>query len=45
VLIPALIGYAGIRILVRIMGLLPVALPPRQYFVNGIRDLWTIQRR
>jgi multiple antibiotic resistance protein len=37
-------GETGIRILVRIMGLLLVALT-MQYFVNGIKDLWMIQRR
>jgi len=39
-----LIGETGIRILVRIMGLLLVALA-MQYFVNGITDLGLIPRR
>ena len=42
-LILALMGDAGIRILVRITGLLPVALP-MQYVVNGIKYLWMIPR-
>jgi multiple antibiotic resistance protein len=37
-------GETGIRILVRIMGLLLVALA-MQYFVNGITDLGLIPRR
>ena len=37
-------GETGIRILVRIMGLLLVALA-MQYFVNGITDLGIIPRR
>jgi multiple antibiotic resistance protein len=37
-------GETGIRILVRIMGLLLVALA-MQYFVNGVTDLGLIQRR
>jgi len=36
-----LLGDAGIRILVRIMGLLLVALAA-QYFVNGMADLGVI---
>jgi multiple antibiotic resistance protein len=36
-------GETGIRILVRIMGLLLVALA-MQYFVNGITDLGLIPR-
>ena len=38
------LGETGIRILVRIMGLLLVALA-MQYFVNGITDLGLIPRR
>ena len=37
------LGETDIRILVRIMGLLLVALA-MQYFVNGIRHLWMIPR-
>jgi multiple antibiotic resistance protein len=37
-------GETGIRILVRIMGLLLVALA-MQYFVNGFTDLGLIPRR
>jgi multiple antibiotic resistance protein len=37
------LGETGIRILVRIMGLLLVALA-MQYFVNGITDLGLIPR-
>ena len=37
------LGETGIRILVRIMGLLPVALA-MQYFVNGLTDLGLILR-
>jgi multiple antibiotic resistance protein len=44
VLILALLGDAGVRILVRIMGLLPVALA-MQYVVNRITDLGAVQRR
>ena len=38
-----LLGDTGIRILVRIMGLLLVALAV-QYFVNGLQDLGVIGR-
>jgi len=38
------IGHTGIRILVRVMGLLLVALAA-QYFVNGLADLGLIARR
>jgi multiple antibiotic resistance protein len=38
-----LLGDTGIRILVRIMGLLLVALAA-QYFVNGLADLGVIAR-
>ena len=38
-----LLGETGIRILVRIMGLLLVALAV-QYFVNGMADLGVIAR-
>ena len=37
-------GETGIRILVRIMGLLLVALA-MQYFVNGLTDLGLIPKR
>jgi len=37
-------GETGIRILVRIMGLLLVALA-MQFFVNGLMDLGVIQRQ
>jgi multiple antibiotic resistance protein len=37
-------GETGIRILVRIMGLLLVALA-MQFFVNGLTDLGVIQRQ
>jgi multiple antibiotic resistance protein len=37
------LGETGIRILVRIMGLLLVALA-MQFFVNGLTDLGLIQR-
>jgi multiple antibiotic resistance protein len=40
----SLMGETGIRILVRIMGLLLVALA-MQYFVNGLTDLGIIPRR
>jgi multiple antibiotic resistance protein len=40
----SVLGETGIRILVRIMGLLLVALA-MQYFVNGITDLGLIPRR
>jgi multiple antibiotic resistance protein len=40
----ALLGETGIRILVRIMGLLLVALA-MQFFVNGLTDLGLIHRR
>ena len=39
-----LLGETGIRILVRIMGLLLVALA-MQFFVNGLTDLGVIPRR
>lgn len=39
-----ILGETGIRILVRIMGLLLVALAV-QYFVNGLQDLNVIQRQ
>jgi len=38
------LGETGIRILVRIMGLLLVALA-MQYFVNGLTDLGLIARQ
>jgi multiple antibiotic resistance protein len=38
------LGETGIRILVRIMGLLLVALA-MQFFVNGLTDLGVIQRQ
>ena len=38
------LGETGIRILVRVMGLLLVALA-MQYFVNGFTDLGIISRR
>ena len=38
------LGETGIRVLVRIMGLLLVALA-MQYFVNGITDLGLIPKR
>jgi multiple antibiotic resistance protein len=38
------LGETGIRILVRIMGLLLVALAA-QFFVNGLTDLGLIVRR
>ena len=41
--VAALLGETGIRILVRIMGLLLVALAV-QYFVNGLQDLGVIQK-
>jgi multiple antibiotic resistance protein len=39
----SVMGETGIRILVRIMGLLLVALA-MQFFVNGLTDLGIIQR-
>jgi multiple antibiotic resistance protein len=42
--IRVLLGETGIRILVRIMGLLLVALA-MQFFVNGLTDLGVIPRR
>lgn len=41
--VAAMLGETGIRILVRIMGLLLVALAV-QYFVNGLQDLNVIER-
>jgi multiple antibiotic resistance protein len=41
--IRSVLGETGIRILVRIMGLLLVALAV-QYFVNGMADLGAIAR-
>jgi len=41
--VAALLGETGIRILVRIMGLLLVALAV-QYFVNGLQDLGAISK-
>jgi len=38
------LGETGIRVLVRVMGLLLVALA-MQYFVNGLTDLGMIARR
>jgi multiple antibiotic resistance protein len=38
------LGETGIRILVRIMGLLLVALA-MQFFVNGLTDLGVIQKQ
>jgi multiple antibiotic resistance protein len=38
------LGETGIRILVRIMGLLLVALA-MQFFVNGLTELGVIQRQ
>jgi multiple antibiotic resistance protein len=38
-----MLGETGIRILIRIMGLLLVALAV-QYFVNGLQDLGVIAR-
>jgi len=40
----AFLGETGIRILVRIMGLLLVALA-MQFFVNGLTDLGVIVRQ
>ena len=40
----AVLGETGIRILVRIMGLLLVALA-MQFFVNGLTDLGVISRQ
>jgi multiple antibiotic resistance protein len=42
--VKSLLGETGIRILVRIMGLLLVALA-MQFFVNGLTDLGVIQRQ
>jgi multiple antibiotic resistance protein len=41
--VAAILGPTGIRILVRIMGLLLVALAV-QYFVNGLQDLGVIAK-
>jgi multiple antibiotic resistance protein len=41
--VATVLGETGIRILVRIMGLLLVALAV-QYFVNGLQDLGAISR-
>jgi multiple antibiotic resistance protein len=41
--VAAILGETGIRILVRIMGLLLVALAV-QYFVNGLVDLGVVTR-
>jgi len=38
------LGETGIRVLVRVMGLLLVALA-MQYFVNGLTDLGLITKR
>jgi multiple antibiotic resistance protein len=40
----SVLGETGIRVLVRVMGLLLVALA-MQYFVNGMMDLGVIARR
>jgi multiple antibiotic resistance protein len=41
--VASVLGETGIRILVRIMGLLLVALAV-QYFVNGFADLGVLER-
>jgi len=41
--VAAILGETGIRILVRIMGLLLVALAV-QYFVNGLVDLGVVSK-
>jgi multiple antibiotic resistance protein len=41
--VATLLGETGIRILVRIMGLLLVALAV-QYFVNGLQDLGALNK-
>jgi multiple antibiotic resistance protein len=41
--VAAVLGDTGIRILVRVMGLLLVALAV-QYFVNGFADLGVLER-
>jgi multiple antibiotic resistance protein len=41
--VASVLGETGIRILVRIMGLLLVALAV-QYFVNGLQDLGALAR-
>jgi len=42
-MVARVLGETGIRILVRVMGLLLVALAA-QYFVNGLADLGVIAR-